>query len=376
MRGSVGHVPALSESRRLRLFALFIFYVAQGVPIGLFWFAIPAWMAANGASAADVATVLGLTALPWSLKLVNGFIMDRYTLLAMGRRRAWLIGAQLIMILLLVGCAMIGPGVGNVTLLGAVGFIVNAATTFQDVAVDGLAVDIMEEEERGRASGMMFGGQSIGMAAGTAVSGAAIATFGIGAAYLSAAAFIALVTMFAIAVRERPGERLLPWSAGAASPINLAIQATAWWPILKHTTLAMVRPVSLLWLPVLLVRGAQFGLLTGATPLIATGSGGWSVADVAGIVGAGQLIAGIAGMTVGGWLGDRFGAKRAIILFFTLWLILNAGMALAVAWWGGAAFLTIFIVAWIVLDTLLTIATIPVSMRQCHPTVAATQFTL
>ena len=43
------------------------------MPIGLFWFAIPAWMAATGAGAADVASVLGLTALPWSLKLVNAF---------------------------------------------------------------------------------------------------------------------------------------------------------------------------------------------------------------------------------------------------------------------------------------------------------------
>ena len=66
----------LAENRSLRLFTLFILYVAQGVPIGLFWFAIPAWMAANGAGAADVGYVLALTALPWTLKLVNGFIMD------------------------------------------------------------------------------------------------------------------------------------------------------------------------------------------------------------------------------------------------------------------------------------------------------------
>ena len=143
----------LAENRRLRLFTLFILYVAQGVPLGLFWFAIPAWMAANGATASDIGYVLGLTALPWTLKLVNGFIMDRYTFLAMGRRRIWIIGAQLVMIALLVGCALAGPGVTDVVLLGAAGFVVNMATTFQDVAVDGMAVDIMEEEERARASG-------------------------------------------------------------------------------------------------------------------------------------------------------------------------------------------------------------------------------
>ena len=54
----------LELSRRLRFFTVFILYVAQGVPIGLFWFAIPAWLAASGASTADVASVAAMTALP------------------------------------------------------------------------------------------------------------------------------------------------------------------------------------------------------------------------------------------------------------------------------------------------------------------------
>ena len=140
----------LVDSRRLRLFTLFILYVAQGVPIGLFWFAIPTWMATNGADAADVGYVLGLTALPWTLKLVNGFIMDRYTWLAMGRRRVWIVGAQMTMIVLLIGAAALAPQASDIVLLGMAGFLVNMATTFQDVAVDGLAVDIMEEDERAR----------------------------------------------------------------------------------------------------------------------------------------------------------------------------------------------------------------------------------
>ena len=119
------------------MFTLFILYVGQGMPIGLFWFAIPAWMAVNGAPAADVGSVAALTALPWSLKLVNGFIMDRYTFLPMGRRRVWIIGAQGVMIAFLVIAALIDPGVTDVAILGGIGFAVNMATTFQDVAVDG-----------------------------------------------------------------------------------------------------------------------------------------------------------------------------------------------------------------------------------------------
>ncbi|MCY7338538.1 MAG: MFS transporter [Sphingomonas bacterium] len=368
--------PALSQNRKLRLFSVFILYVAQGVPIGLFWFAIPAWMAANGADAGDVAYVLGLTALPWSLKLVNGFFMDRYTFLAMGRRRIWLIGAQLMMIVLLIACALLSPGVGDIALLGSIGFAVNAATTFQDVAVDGLAVDIMEEEERARASGMMFGGQMIGMSLATALSGAAIATYGPSAAYLLSALFIGLVTLFVLATRERPGERLVPWSAGRASAVNRAIQADRWWPILKKTTTAILRPVSLIWLPVIMIKGIQFGLLTGATPLIATGSAGWSEADVTALVGTGQLIAGIAGMTIGGFVGDKLGAKWATILAYGCWLVFNSIMFLAQPLWADSRFLTVIVIVWLALDTLVTIATIPISMRLCNRTVAATQFTL
>lgn len=375
-RGASSIRPSLSQSRKLRLFSVFILYVAQGVPIGLFWFAIPAWMAANGASAGDVAYVLGLTALPWSLKLVNGFLMDRYTFLAMGRRRVWLIGAQLVMIALLIACALLSPGVKDIALLGAIGFAVNSATTFQDVAVDGLAVDIMEEEERARASGMMFGGQAIGMALSTALSGAAIVAYGPSAAYLLSALFIGVVTLFVIGTRERPGERLLPWSRGQASVVNLAIQADSWPPILTCTFKAIMRPVSLVFLPIILIKGTQYGVMTGSTPLIATGSAGWAEDHVTTIVGTAQLVAGIAGMAVGGLLGDRLGAKWASILLLVGWLALNATMFLAQPLWADSRFVTIFVIGWFSLDTLLTVATLPVQMRLCNRTVAATQFTL
>ncbi len=368
--------PALAQSRRLRLVAVFILYVAQGVPLGLFWFAIPAWMAANGAGAANVAFVLGLTALPWSLKLVNGFIMDRYTFLAMGRRRIWLIGAQLVMIVLLIGCALLNPGVDDIVLLGGIGFAVNAATTFQDVAVDGLAVDIMEEEERARASGMMFGGQAIGMSLSTALSGAAIAAYGPSAAYLLSALFIGLVTILVLGTRERAGERLLPWSSGAATAANMAVQVDRWWPILKHTFQSIIRPVSLIYVPIIMLKGMQYGVMTGVTPLIATGSAGWAEGHVTAVTGTGQMIAGIAGMTIGGILGDKLGAKRTTILFFGCWLVLNSTMFLAQPLWGNSPFLTTYVIIWLALDTLVTVAMLPIAMRLCNRAVAATQFTL
>jgi PAT family beta-lactamase induction signal transducer AmpG len=342
----------------------------------LFWFAIPAWMGANGASAADVGYVLGLTALPWTLKLVNGFIMDRYTFLPMGRRRIWIVGAQTVMIVLLVSCALIGPGVTDILLLGSAGFVVNMATTFQDVAVDGMAVDIIEDEERARASAMMFGGQSVGIAAATALSGLAIARLGASAAYLLSAAFIGAITLYVLLLTERTGERQVPWSAGDVHPRNRAIHIGAWWPILKSTVGSLMRPVSLLWLPVLLVRGFHYGMFTGVTPLIGTGNVGWSEVHVTSLVGTAQLVAGILGLTIGGWLGDTFGARKSTIAMFAALMVVSAAMWFSAANWGNPTYFTAFVYAWYGLDVLITIVALPISMRLCDPRVAATQFTL
>ena len=366
----------LAQSQKLRLFTLFILYVGQGLPIGLSWFAIPAWMAANGAGAEDVGSVLALTALPWSLKLVNGFIMDRYTVLSLGRRRIWLVGAQAAMIMVLLAGVALNPAYSEIAILGAIGFALNVATTFQDVAVDGLAVDIMEEDERARGSGMMFGGQSIGIAAGTAVTGAVIGTYGAPAAYLLVAGLILTLCLYIVSFREREGERRLPWHSGEAHPRNLEIQAEAWWPILKNTLISLTKFSSLLWVPVLFGRGILYGGFTGATPLIGANSVGWSEAQIATATSTGGLIAGILGLTLGGWLGDKFGAKKTAIGWMLAQISMCAAMYFGVSYWSDPAVFITFVYVWISLDILLTVACLPISMRLCDPTVAATQFTI
>jgi PAT family beta-lactamase induction signal transducer AmpG len=67
----------LTQSRHLRLLTLLLFYFTQGFPIGLFYFAIPGWMGASGGTTAQIAAVVGAASLAWSLKLVNGFVIDR-----------------------------------------------------------------------------------------------------------------------------------------------------------------------------------------------------------------------------------------------------------------------------------------------------------
>ena len=96
MAAVAGRSLVLSESRPLRYFTFFLLYFGQGLPLGVSQVALPAWLVANGANEAAVAAIIATAFLPWSFKFIPAAVMDRYAYLAMGRRRAWLIGAQLL----------------------------------------------------------------------------------------------------------------------------------------------------------------------------------------------------------------------------------------------------------------------------------------
>jgi PAT family beta-lactamase induction signal transducer AmpG len=168
----------------------------------------------------------------------------------------------------------------------------------------------------------------------------------------------------------------LPWSHGVTHARNAAIHVGAWMPILKHTMRSIIAPVSLLWIPVQLAGGFHYGVLTGATPLIGAGELGWSEVQITALVGTGQLVAGIAGLTLGGWIGDRFGAKTAITGVLVAFVALNGAMLGLTAFWSDLAVYHGFVFGWLALDTLLTVVAQPISMRLCDPRVAATQFTI
>ena len=89
----------LADSRPLRFFSFTVFYIAQGLPFGLVTVALPAYLAEQGVSGGVVGGFIGLAMLPWSFKLFAGPVMDRFSYLAMGRRRPWVILSQLGLVL-------------------------------------------------------------------------------------------------------------------------------------------------------------------------------------------------------------------------------------------------------------------------------------
>lgn len=369
-------MPAISQSSFLRLTFVFMAYVAQGLPVGLFFYAVPAWLAANGVSAVLIGGYVGATALPWTLKFVNGFLMDRFTFLAMGKRRAWLIAAQFIMMTGLLIGALINPDVSDIAALTAISVLINTATTFQDVAIDGLAVDLVPEQERPRANGLMFGGQAVGIAFGTALSGYMTASFGLSYALISVACLVALTLSLVIAARERPGERLLPWTSGEASEVARAQKADAWWPLLKSVWGAMINRDSILLAIAVMMNGVIFGFYLTAGPVIATNFGGWSDEGFSGLTGLASLVAGLGGILIFGLIVDRTGTRVGGTSGMLLYATLGLTMALTSAYWGISGLIVVFVFLAFSTDIYIKVSTCSTAMRLCDVKVAATQFTL
>ena len=157
-------LPSLKDSKWLRLAALAVLYAGQGLPIGIFQVALPAYMASLNMSAAEVGGFIAFVFIPWSFKLLAGPLMDKFTFMPMGRRRPWVIAAQSGLLLTFVALAVLSPDPSaQYWLLAGLGFVSNVFGALQDVAVDGMAIDILEEEERAQGNAFMYGGQISGI---------------------------------------------------------------------------------------------------------------------------------------------------------------------------------------------------------------------
>ena len=147
---------------------------ASGLPLGLVWFAIPAWMAREGV---DI-KVIGLFTLaqaPWSFKLVWSPWMDRYPLPFLGRKRGWIVAGQVALFALTLALAGVSHRPEAVWVIGALALGIAFASATQDIAVDAYAVEVLRREEQGVATGgrtafyraamLVAGGASITLAA-------------------------------------------------------------------------------------------------------------------------------------------------------------------------------------------------------------------
>jgi len=369
-------LPALSENSFLRYFTFAALYIAQGIPEGLLWYAIPAWLAMNGKSPVEIGSYVAVLGIPWSLKIINAPIMDRFTFLPMGRRRPWVLVGQLGLIISFFSMSLIINPLENLSLLMLTGFFVGLFEVTQDIAVDGMAIDILPVDQQARANGLMWGSKTLGISAAVATGSWILNEYGYFYAIISFSLIVMLIITIPLSFRERPGEKLLPWTKGEASKTVEKIQLHSWKKIFKSLVKVFFLPVSFMMGIAALSYSTGKGLIDTLLPVFTVQKLGWSDIQYSHFFATANLISGILGMFVGGFLVDYFGKVKMISIYLVLLIFMVSALSFLQSFWQNEIFMMGFIIGFYTLITFGTIAIFASAMRLCWKRIAATQFTL
>jgi len=204
--------------------------------------------------------------------------------------------------------------------LAALGFLANFFGAVQDVAVDGMAIDILEENERAEANAYMFGGQVGGISISGAFGSAALVNFGLSTAAFIMAFAVFFIMLLPLFLRERPGERLVPWSTGEASAEALASVNESWRDIVLILMRALILPMSLLLVLLEGLQRAAAGILVSISPAITVQQLGWAQTEFANWIAVTGIIASVVGIAFGA-MADRAGLVKVLFIFILLRMV-------------------------------------------------------
>lgn len=132
-----------------------------GLPLLLTISVLQAWMKEEGIDL----TVIGLMALvglPYTLKFVWAPLLDRFTLPFLGRRRGWLLVAQVALVFAISGLGLTDP-VHNPWMVAVAAFFVTFFSASQDIVVDAYRREDLTDEELGFGSSLYVNGYRVGM---------------------------------------------------------------------------------------------------------------------------------------------------------------------------------------------------------------------
>jgi len=193
-----------------RLGILWTLYFVQGLPFGFQATALPVYLRSEGMSLAGVGLATAL-ALPWSLKILWAPLVDRFGGGRFGRRRSWILPLQLLLAATCVVAALLPPEEGLAPILLLV-LAMNLLAATLDIAVDGLAVDVLERAELGQGNVAQVVGYKVGMLTGGGLLVWASAEIGWEGLFLAMAGLIGACFLVSLAWRESDAPR--PAGAG------------------------------------------------------------------------------------------------------------------------------------------------------------------
>jgi PAT family beta-lactamase induction signal transducer AmpG len=144
-----------------RMLVALVMGFACGLPLLLTISVLQAWMKEEGVSL-SVIGMIALVGLPYTLKFLWAPFLDRFTPPFLGRRRGWMLIAQITLIISIVGLGSTSPG-NNPWMVAFMAFLVTFFSASQDIVVDAYRREDLSDEELGLGSSLYVNGYRIGM---------------------------------------------------------------------------------------------------------------------------------------------------------------------------------------------------------------------
>src|SRR6266542_4323199 len=196
-------MKTLTESRALRFTTFGALYFAQGVPWGLVAMAFVVFLTDQGLSKTAIGAVMAWAYAPYGVKFLAGPVIDLFPTRRFGRRRHFIVTAQLLMGATLLAIPMLDAH-RELGLIKVAVFVHNAFSAIQDVATDGLAIDTLPADERGKANSVMWAAKVAGSAVGGSLGVILAKQLGWRVLFVSVAALVWAIMLLVVFVRERP----------------------------------------------------------------------------------------------------------------------------------------------------------------------------
>ncbi|GAB4517437.1 MAG: MFS transporter [Haliangiales bacterium] len=330
-----------------RLATLFALYLVQGLPFGFQVGALPVFLREAGVSLTTIG-LAGALSLPWTLKILWAPLVDRFYWPRLGRRRSWILPMQVALALVCAAAAWFEPALADAApaadapspllLLAPLLSLVLAMNLFaatMDVAVDGLAVEVLAERDLGYGNIAQVVGYKAGMIIGGGLLLAASATIGWAGMFAAMSALIIGGVIITALMREPASAggdaRAVAGSDASSAASPDAPDALAKRGVFSRLVEALQQP-GVAWL-LLFIATYKLGESMADTlfkPLLV--DSGFDKAEIGLWVGTYGMVASLLGSLAGGILASRRGllwavavcaAARAIPVAGELWLSLT-----------------------------------------------------
>jgi len=298
----------ITKSSYSKYFLFTSLYFIQGILLTVAWVIIPIYFVEKGISLPLTTLVVGVAMVPWSIKFVWGGIVDYFIHLG---RKIFIILGGILFALGLFAVAFIDPGDFLIPFAFFL-FISVSGVVLLDVAVDAWAIEISQQDERGKISGAMFAGQNSGWAISSFLLAFIAQTIGYSLVFLVAGIIVIIVILFPLMFKEiktvRKSEKMMALLIGE----------------FRKKTTQFISIFSL-------ILYINIGLLLLAVPLYIRVSLQLDIAQIGFIVAIFPVMTAV-GSLVGGLIADRSGRKIILYIFIGASIFFTASLIFANSW--------------------------------------------